>query len=392
MNIVFWGTGTSYPTPKEALDYAKAQGYLGLAQDLYIELNADTTTALFGAFDDIALHDYENAGARVIFSNPNNYNWVINALNATYIFWGSTSLSEEFVFDGLNIKVLSEGASGTPRLFNLVAIASKVTIKNCTLEDPTQVCAAFDLVNIASVNAVINIYNNNTIGFAKVFATCSTTGSGAPTVSIEDNIFVGCSSFGATYAIVNTTAGSYVDNTFNLYRNYCTSAVTTNAVGEHANLTDGFYVAPASGGSDTCTAQRGVPFDDSTFFETSDPVNLLYLVPRGDFAWSTIPQATGIAENTVSRNGILYDGSNRKVGCMGVPESVDAPSAISIATDGYEATVTWTREGSGGTVSYNTIPDRATATAVGTTASNTLTFEVPIEDRQKTLYPFVEAV
>jgi hypothetical protein len=97
-------------------------------------------------------------------------------------------------------------------------------------------------------------------------------------------------------------------------------------------------------------AKYNVPFNDTTFFNTDDPTNTLYLVPRASYNWGTIDQTSNIPENVASKNGVMYTGSNRAVGCMALPDNVVEP-VLGIAKQGGNVIrLTW--NGTAGGVIY----------------------------------------
>jgi hypothetical protein len=139
-------------------------------------------------------------------------------------------------------------------------------------------------------------------------------------------------------------------------------------------------------------AKNNIPFNETTFFNTDDPTNPLYLVPRASYDWGTINQTSNIPENVASKNGVMYTGANRAVGCMALPDNVVEP-VLGIAKQGGNVIrLTWNGT-AGGVIYTNEVDNYSTAREVATaTTGSTYDYTVPLEDRGKVMYYWVEVL
>jgi hypothetical protein len=174
------------------------------------------------------------------------------------------------------------------------------------------------------------------------------------------------------------------------YRNYSSRAPLGGIGRANGNS---WYTADASGGSSFLMAKYNVPFNETTFFNTDDPTNPLYLVPRASYDWGTIDQTSNIPENVASKNGVMYTGSNRAVGCMTLPNNVVEPVISSIVKQGGNVIrLTWNGT-AGGVIYTNEVDNYSTAREVATaTSGSTYDYTVPLEDRGKVMYYWVEVL
>jgi len=354
-NTVYFGGVGNPATLKLAFDYAKTQGYETNGQETFF--------VQAGNISNNDNNDYVFAGdypytRNVTIHNPNGYTYT-KVSNALVFLGTNVILLADWIVDGiiLNIHLTLNEAPDSGVFYTGDTREGSTTIKNCHITLSGDRPSCFYIQNNNNHN--LKVFNNVFIGGDRVFSKSIFYGG---SVALEDNVFIAQSSW-----------GTEMSGSFNCKRNY--STITPN------------------GGNGTWYYPPTYPFNDTTFFDTSDHANPLYLVPRASYNWGVIDQTSNIPENIASKNGVTYTGLNRAVGCMALPDNVVEPVISSIVKQGGN-TVRLTWNGTAGGVIYtNEVDNFSTAREVATaTSGSTYDYAIPLEDRGKVMHYWVEVL